>query len=112
MGSGKPLSRQFNETTTAFIDTTSGTCIHIIAPGTRVEILIRIRVRVALDQLHPLRHRLVDGDPVEAHGGKDHRLTAVQVVVDGNTKQGMTVVLLPVAGVLVAEGGMLPAAAL
>ena len=53
MGSGKPLSRQFNETTTAFIDTTSGTCIYIIAPGARVEILIRIRVRVVVTVIMP-----------------------------------------------------------
>ena len=57
-------------------------CITVPAPTAGVEVLIRVGVSIALEQLDAIRHDLVNGDPVVTHRGKHHWVTVRQMVVD------------------------------
>ena len=45
------------------LSTNAPTSINIIAPGAGVEVFLRVRVRVALNQLNVVLDRFVDGHP-------------------------------------------------
>lgn len=74
----------------------------VVAPSASVEILLGIRIGVALAQTYAAAHgTLVNADAIAAHRGKDHWLTFLQVVIELHAEQRQPVILPDARAVLV-----------
>ena len=86
--------------------------VTVPGPRARVEVLVGIGVRVALEQLDPVHHHLVDGDPVVAHRGEHHGVRVGEVVIDRDTKDWVTMVLTPIPDTFIVQFGIVLTAGL
>ena len=80
--------------------------VRVPAPGAGVEVLVRVGVRVALEQLVAVPHHLVDGHPVVPHCGEHNGVLVRQVVVYRNPENRVTMIFPPVSDTFIIELGI------
>ena len=70
--------------------------VRFVAPCAGVKVFVCVRVGVALHELVvAVSHGLVNGDAVVAYGGEDGGLGLVQMMVDADAENWLTVIFLP-----------------